>query len=62
MAMLRVCGHPGCRTLTLGDLCIEHEASPAQRADPRRVRAVPALVSVRAQQSSRGANGRRSGV
>jgi hypothetical protein len=62
MAMLRVCGHPGCRTLTLGDLCIEHESSPAQRAELRRVRAVPALVPVRAQQSSRGASGRSSGI
>ena len=44
MAMLRVCGHPGCGTLTLGELCLEHEQSPAQRADRRRVRAVPALA------------------
>jgi len=46
MAMLKVCGHPGCATLTLGELCLEHEQSPAQRADRRRVRAVPAVVRV----------------
>jgi hypothetical protein len=46
MAMLRVCGHPGCGTLTLGELCIEHELSPAQRADRRKARAVPTLATV----------------
>ncbi len=27
MAIVRPCSHPGCRTLTMGDLCIEHESS-----------------------------------
>jgi len=63
MAMLRVCGHPGCGTLTLGELCIEHEQSPAQRADPLRVRAVPALAAVpRARRRAPDANGRRTGI
>ena len=55
MAMLRVCGHPGCGTLTLGELCIEHEAPVAQRVTPtarRRERVVPAVASV---SQSRGA-------
>ena len=43
--MLRVCGHPGCGTFTLGELCIEHEQSPAQRADRGRVRTVAAAVA-----------------
>jgi len=46
MAMLRVCGHPGCGTLTLGELCLEHEPSPVQRDEPRMVRVASALASV----------------
>lgn len=62
MAMLRVCGHPGCGTLTLGELCIEHEQSPAQRTDPRRARTVPALApSPRTRRSADG-DDRRSGA
>ena len=25
MSMLRTCSFPGCNTLTLGELCLEHE-------------------------------------
>ena len=32
--MIRTCSHPGCETLTLGALCIEHEA-PVARSFPR---------------------------
>ncbi|MGN6796952.1 MAG: hypothetical protein ACTHKS_02260 [Gaiellaceae bacterium] len=46
MAMLRVCGHPGCGTLTLGELCIEHEQPPAQRVDRRQARAAATLAVV----------------
>jgi hypothetical protein len=34
MALLRECSHPGCATLTLGTLCIGHEA-PVMRVFPR---------------------------
>ena len=61
--MLRVCGHPGCGTLTLGELCIEHEQSPAQLADRRRVRAVSALATAaRTHRRVPDAGGRRTGV
>jgi len=33
--MLRVCSEPGCTTLTLGSLCLEHEPVVAFRAFPR---------------------------
>ncbi|HET7130109.1 MAG TPA: hypothetical protein VFJ93_13635 [Gaiellaceae bacterium] len=49
MAMLRVCGHPGCGTLTLGELCIEHEAPTEQDVSPafrHRERVVPAVAAV----------------
>jgi hypothetical protein len=63
MGMLRVCGHPGCGTLTLGELCIEHELSPAQRLDRRRLRAAAALATrSRSHRPGREANGRRTGV
>jgi hypothetical protein len=63
MAMLRICGHPGCGTLTLGELCLEHEQSPATRPHRPRVRTVPVLATgVRAQQRVPGANRLRSGV
>jgi len=63
MAMLRVCGHPGCATLTLGELCLEHEQSPAQRLDRSRVRTVPVLANgVRAQRRVPDASRRQSGV
>ena len=32
--MIRTCSHPGCETLTLGALCIEHE-TPVDRSFPR---------------------------
>ena len=32
--MIRTCSHPGCETLTLGALCIEHEV-PVARSFPR---------------------------
>ncbi len=61
--MLRVCDHPGCGTLTLGELCIEHEQSSVQRTDRPRVRVVPVLATgSRAHRRVPGANGRRSGV
>ena len=61
--MLRVCGHPGCGTLTLGELCIEHEQSPVQRLDRPRVRAAAALATVsRSQPTERGTSGRRPGI
>jgi hypothetical protein len=61
MAMLRVCGHPGCGTLTLGELCIELEQSSVQRTD--RVRVVPVLATgSRAHRRPPDANGRRSGA
>ena len=44
MAMLRVCGHPGCGTLTLGALCVEHEALLERPVSRRRERVVPALA------------------
>ena len=63
MAMLKVCGHPGCGTLTLGELCLEHEQSPAQRPDRRRVRAVPAAARLsRTHRRVPDADVRRSGV
>lgn len=31
MAMLRVCSHRGCTTLTLGELCVEHEEPVPER-------------------------------
>jgi len=64
MAMLRVCGHPGCGTFTLGELCIEHEQSPAQRADRGRVRTVAAAVAggTHVHKPLPGAEGRRSGL
>jgi hypothetical protein len=45
MAMLRVCGHPGCGTLTLGALCVEHEAFLERPVLRRRERVVPALAT-----------------
>jgi hypothetical protein len=58
MAMLKVCAHPGCSTLTFGGLCVEHEA-PAARPRPRkRGRVVPAVAAV---SRSRGADQRRPG-
>jgi hypothetical protein len=63
MAMLRVCVHPGCGTFTLGELCLEHEQSPAQRLDRPRVRTVPVLANgVRAQRRVPDASRRQSGV
>lgn len=63
MAMLKVCGHPGCGTLTLGELCIEHEQAPAQRSDRRRVRTVAALATApRVHERVPDTNGRHSGV
>ncbi|HST14362.1 MAG TPA: hypothetical protein VLJ44_05870 [Gaiellaceae bacterium] len=62
MAMLKVCGHPGCGTLTLGELCLEHEQSPAKRADRRRVRAAPAAARPSRTRRVPDADGRRSGV
>jgi hypothetical protein len=63
MAMLKVCGHPGCATLTLGALCLEHEQLPAGRGDRRRARAVPAVVGVsRTVRRVADADGRRPGV
>ena len=35
MAMLKICGTPGCDIRTLGELCINHEELPA-RLDSRR--------------------------
>jgi len=63
MAMLRVCGHPGCGTFTLGELCIEHEQPPAHRPDRERVRAVAAVAGgTHVHKRLPGAEGRRSGV
>jgi hypothetical protein len=63
MAMLKVCGRPGCGTLTLGELCIEHEQSPAQRADRPPVRVVPAIATApRIHRRVPEADGRPSGV
>jgi hypothetical protein len=60
MAMLKICGQPGCGTLTLGALCIEHERPPAERLDRARLRAVPALATgSRARRHVPGASGRR---
>jgi hypothetical protein len=35
MGMLRTCSAPGCSSLTLGELCIEHEQDeePAEEAE-----------------------------
>jgi hypothetical protein len=40
------CAADGCTTLTMGDLCLEHEAAAEPEAEPRRPRgvAVAALV------------------
>jgi len=63
MAMLRVCVHPGCGTFTLGELCLEHEQSPAQRLDRPRARTVPVLANgVRTQRHVPDAKGKQSGV
>ena len=32
MSMLRTCSAPGCKTLTLGELCLEHEVISAAPA------------------------------
>ncbi len=34
MAMLRICSMEGCKTKTLGDLCMQHE--PVRTPAPRR--------------------------
>jgi len=34
MPLLRECAHPGCTTLTMGALCVAHEA-PVTRVFPR---------------------------
>jgi hypothetical protein len=53
--MLRICDHPGCRTLTLGAFCIHHEPPvlierfPRGRPFPsasRKARELTALVPV----------------
>jgi hypothetical protein len=33
--MLKVCGSPGCETLTLGELCVAHEPVAEPRSFPR---------------------------
>jgi hypothetical protein len=62
MAMLRVCGHPGCATLTLGELCLEHEQSPVRRADLRQARAVAALAVPRARRRAKEGGAQRPAV
>ena len=54
MSMLRTCSSPGCETLTLGELCLEHELvsaalAPAPRRrvfDPTREPVAPAAAQV----------------
>jgi hypothetical protein len=62
MAMLRVCGHPGCTTLTLGALCLEHEQAPVQRAGLRPARAVVALAVPRAERRAKEGGAQRPAV
>jgi hypothetical protein len=65
MAMLRVCGHPGCATLTLGALCVEHEVLLERPVRRRRERVVPALAAAPVVHDARevmAADGRRSEV
>jgi hypothetical protein len=50
MSMLRVCSEPGCTTLTLGRLCIDHE--PVQSQRPVEV-ASPAPVEANAAEPER---------
>jgi hypothetical protein len=35
MSLLQLCTHPGCATLTIGGLCIEHEPVLPARVFPR---------------------------
>jgi hypothetical protein len=44
MSMLRVCSEPGCTTLTLGRLCMEHE--PVQSLPPAETTEEPAEQQV----------------
>ena len=62
MSLLEVCTHPGCTTLTIGGLCVEHEPVREPRVFPRG-RPFPALqrrsvdkrvVSLRPQGGERG--------
>jgi hypothetical protein len=46
MSLLQLCTHPGCATLTIGRLCIEHEPILPARVFPRG-RPYPPLVRVR---------------
>jgi hypothetical protein len=34
MSMLRTCAAPGCSSLTLGELCIEHEVTIEEVGEP----------------------------
>jgi hypothetical protein len=40
MPMLQICASPGCRTRTLGELCLAHETLPVRGA-ARRARVSP---------------------
>ena len=44
--MLRICEHPDCTTLTLGDLCMAHEVRVVEERFPRG-RPFPAAASRR---------------
>jgi hypothetical protein len=35
MSLLQLCLHPGCKTLTIGTLCVEHEPVQEPRVFPR---------------------------
>jgi hypothetical protein len=41
--MVHPCSHPGCETLTMGSLCLEHEREPTLRK--RLQRALPRIAT-----------------
>jgi hypothetical protein len=53
MSMLQTCTAPGCKTLTLGPFCLEHETAGITRVVPHRG---PVLSAVRKPAARAGAS------
>ena len=63
MSLLQLCRHPGCTTMTIGGLCVEHEPVVESRTYPRgrpfppRARLVIESAAVRPQEVTAAASG-----